>query len=71
MIERNSSDPFELKPLKNEELLKTRSRLRMWWLCKFGGFRVVSVSQLPQTTIGGGVRYLRTWWLAQHSSNHR
>lgn len=68
MIDTKNSDPFDLKHLRHAELLKTRSRLRVWWLCKFGGFRVISVSQLPQTTMIGGVRYLRTWWLAQHTN---
>jgi len=65
----NDIDPFILRSTSDPDLLKTRSRLRVWWLCKFNGFRVVSVSQLPETTLIGGIRYARTWWLAPRSRN--
>lgn len=69
MLESKEVKPFILREETDTELVKTQSRLRVWWMCRFNGFRVVSISQLPITTLAGGIRYSRTWWLAPRNGN--
>jgi hypothetical protein len=64
MLESKEISPFLYREPTDTALVKTQSRLRVWWLCRFHGFRVVSISQLPIDTIAGGIRYSRTWWLS-------
>jgi hypothetical protein len=51
-------------------LVRTRSRLRAWWLCTFGGYRVLSVSKQPAPTIYGSIRYIKTWSLALRTAEN-
>lgn len=69
MFDSQETKPFILREATDTDLVKTHSRLRAWWLCKFNGFRVVSISQLPITTMAGGIRYSRTWWLAPRNGD--
>jgi len=63
MGEMENTDLFQREIAADDGVVKTRNRLKAWWLCTFGGFRIMSVSKLPATTIYGGISYTKTWWL--------
>ena len=47
------------------DTLWTTSALKVWWLTKFRGFRVITVRQVPSESAFGGVRYTRKWLVGQ------
>ncbi len=68
----SESDPFGMnESARNQLLLKTRSRMRVWWLCNVQGCRVVLITRLPTPTFWGGVHSARTWWLAERDGKNR
>ena len=52
--------------VRNGDTLWTESALKVWWLKKFRGYRIITVRQVPKESIIGGVRYTKKW-LMGHS----
>jgi len=65
----------ETRSLKNEadarrDVLRTASRLKVWWLVQFRGYRVVTAALEPRPCFLGGIRYDGQWWLAPRLVAH-
>jgi hypothetical protein len=58
-----SSSTMEGLSKGGEGEISTQSRVRMLWLTKVGGYRIVRISQMPAQGWFGGLRYSYTWWL--------
>lgn len=43
------------------------SALRLWWLTKFRGYRVITVRQTPQQSAFGRVRYTKRWLVGNNA----
>jgi len=54
----------ELPPKSNEY---TTSRMKMWFLVKFQGYKVVEQREVPKATSHGRVIYECRWYLRQPS----
>ena len=46
----------------------TESALKVWWLTRFRGYRVITVRQVPKESAFGGIRYMRKWLMGRKSS---
>lgn len=46
-----------------ERMKSVNSRIVMWFLVRFGGYRVVLSKQTPRTVSMGRIRYKRVWHL--------
>lgn len=53
------------------EGVTTASRVRVWWLTNFRGYRVARTTMAPRSDMFGKIRYLQTWWLKTHSGEKR
>lgn len=47
------------------DTLWTESALKVWWLMRFRGYRIITVRQVPSESILGGVRYTKKWLMGQ------
>jgi hypothetical protein len=47
----------------DHNMVKTCSKVRSWWLAKFGGYRVVRVQRAPMQGMFGRISYKSTYFL--------
>lgn len=63
--ERNEALDFDIRP---SDTLWTRSSIKVWWLIKFHGYRVITVRQVPRQAAFGRVKYSRRWLMSARKS---
>lgn len=58
--------PSALKPR-----IATRSRVRVWWLATFRGYRLVRTTEEPQEGSFGHLRFVSHFWLEPQAAPER